>query len=108
MQVTEQTQSLKKADEKYLWHAMRGAAPSPTNLIITKAEGAWVTDIDGNRYLDGMSGLWCVNVGYGRKELARAAFEQLEEMPYFPLTQSHVPAIKKRKNLSRDIALNTE
>ncbi|MDM5428719.1 aspartate aminotransferase family protein [Bacillus mycoides] len=94
VQATEQTQSLKKTDEKYLWHAMRGAAPSPTNLIITKAEGAWVTDIDGNRYLDGMSGLWCVNVGYGRKELARAAFEQLEEMPYFPLTQSHVPAIK--------------
>ncbi|GAA3312835.1 hypothetical protein GCM10020331_001510 [Ectobacillus funiculus] len=64
----------KKTDEKYLWHAMRGANPSPSNLIITKAEGAWVTDIDGNRYLDGMSGLWCVNVGYGRKELARAAF----------------------------------
>ncbi|MBJ7939558.1 aminotransferase class III-fold pyridoxal phosphate-dependent enzyme, partial [Bacillus cereus] len=86
MQATEQTQSLKQADEKYLWHAMKGASPNPTNLIITKAEGAWVTDIDGNRYLDGMSGLWCVNVGYGRKELARAAFEQLEEMPYFPLT----------------------
>ncbi|QUG84915.1 aminotransferase class III-fold pyridoxal phosphate-dependent enzyme [Bacillus nitratireducens] len=100
MQVTEQTQSLKKTDEKYLWHAMRGAAPSPTNLIITKAEGAWVTDIDGNRYLDGMSGLWCVNVGYGRKELARAAFEQLEEMPYFPLTQSHVPAIKLAEKLN--------
>ncbi|UNP74663.1 aspartate aminotransferase family protein [Bacillus nitratireducens] len=100
VQVTEQTQSLKKTDEKYLWHAMRGAAPSPTNLIITKAEGAWVTDIDGNRYLDGMSGLWCVNVGYGRKELARAAFEQLEEMPYFPLTQSHVPAIKLAEKLN--------
>ncbi|WP_198285181.1 aspartate aminotransferase family protein [Bacillus cereus] len=100
VQATEQTQSLKKTDEKYLWHAMRGAAPSPTNLIITKAEGAWVTDIDGNRYLDGMSGLWCVNVGYGRKELARAAFEQLEEMPYFPLTQSHVPAIKLAEKLN--------
>ncbi|MFE6135929.1 aspartate aminotransferase family protein [Bacillus sp. NPDC057893] len=100
VQATEKTQSLKKTDEKYLWHAMRGAAPSPTNLIITKAEGAWVTDIDGNRYLDGMSGLWCVNVGYGRKELARAAFEQLEEMPYFPLTQSHVPAIKLAEKLN--------
>lgn len=101
VQATEQTQSLKKTDEKYLWHAMRGAAPSPKNLIITKAEGAWVTDIDGNRYLDGMSGLWCVNVGYGRKELARAAFEQLEEMPYFPLTQSHVPAIKLAEKLNK-------
>ncbi|MBZ5748905.1 aspartate aminotransferase family protein [Metabacillus rhizolycopersici] len=100
MHVTEQTQNLQKTDEKYLWHAMRGANPNPSNLIITKAEGAWVTDIDGNRYLDGMSGLWCVNVGYGRKELAQAAFEQLEEMPYFPLSQSHVPAIKLAEKLN--------
>ncbi|MDV2888448.1 aminotransferase class III-fold pyridoxal phosphate-dependent enzyme, partial [Alkalihalophilus pseudofirmus] len=58
------------------------------------------TDIEGNRYLDGMSGLWCVNVGYGREELAKAAFEQLKEMPYFPLTQSHVPAIQLAKKLN--------
>lgn len=95
-----QSLTLQEIDEKYLWHAMRGAAPSPANLIITKAEGAWVTDIDGNRYLDGMSGLWCVNVGYGRKELAKAAYEQLEEMPYYPLSQSHVPAIKLSEKLN--------
>ncbi|MGE7768467.1 aspartate aminotransferase family protein [Peribacillus sp. NPDC096540] len=100
MVVQTQTQNLQKLDEKYLWHSMRGANPSPSNLIITKAEGAWVTDIDGNRYLDGMSGLWCVNVGYGRKELAKAAYEQLVEMPYFPLTQSHVPAIKLAEKLN--------
>ena len=100
MHATEQTQNLQKTDEKYLWHAMRGADPSPSNLIITKAEGAWVTDIDGNRYLDGMSGLWCVNVGYGRKELAKAAYEQLAEMPYFPLSQSHIPAIKLAEKLN--------
>ncbi|SIR53572.1 Adenosylmethionine-8-amino-7-oxononanoate aminotransferase [Peribacillus simplex] len=100
MKTTELTKSLQATDEKYLWHAMRGATVNPSNLIITKAEGAWVTDIDGKRYLDGMSGLWCVNVGYGRKELAKAAFEQLEEMPYFPLTQSHVPAIKLAKKLN--------
>src|SRR3954467_7344916 len=79
---------------------MRGAGPSPANLIITKAAGAWVTDINGKSYLDGMSGLWCVNVGYGRKELARAAFEQLEEMPFYPLTQSHLPAIKLAEKLN--------
>ncbi|WJE52355.1 aspartate aminotransferase family protein [Bacillus cereus] len=100
VQTTEQIKDLQKTDEKYLWHAMRGAASNPSNLIITKAEGAWVTDIDGNRYLDGMSGLWCVNVGYGRKELAKAAFEQLEEMPYFPLSQSHIPAIKLAEKLN--------
>ncbi|MBT2734066.1 aspartate aminotransferase family protein [Bacillus sp. ISL-7] len=100
VQATEQTQSLQKTDEKYLWHAMRGAVPNPSNLIITKAEGAWVTDIEGNRYLDGMSGLWCVNVGYGRKELAQAAYEQLLEMPYFPLSQSHIPAIQLAEKLN--------
>ncbi len=100
LRATEQTQNLQKTDEKYLWHAMKGAAPNPSNLIITQANGAWVTDIDGNRYLDGMSGLWCVNVGYGRKELAKAAYEQLEEMPYFPLAHSHIPAIKLAEKLN--------
>lgn len=96
-----QSENLQKTDEKYLWHAMKGSGNNPGNLIITKAEGAWITDIDGNRYLDGMSGLWCVNVGYGRKELAKAAYEQLVEMPYFPLTQSHVPAIKLAEKLNQ-------
>lgn len=100
MQVTEQTQSLQQTDEKYLWHAMRGANPNQANLIVKEANGAWITDIDGKRYLDGMSGLWCVNVGYGRKELAQAAFEQLLEMPYYPLSQSHIPAIKLAAKLN--------
>ncbi|MCY0672149.1 aminotransferase class III-fold pyridoxal phosphate-dependent enzyme, partial [Klebsiella pneumoniae] len=47
---------------------MKGAHQADS-LIAQKAEGAWVTDIDGRRYLDAMSGLWCVNIGYGRKEL---------------------------------------
>jgi adenosylmethionine-8-amino-7-oxononanoate aminotransferase len=94
------TKDFQATDEKYLWHSMKGAGANPSNLIITKAEGAWVTDINGNRYLDGMSGLWCVNVGYGRKELAKAAYEQLEEMPYYPLSQSHLPAIKLAEKLN--------
>ncbi|MGC4377630.1 aspartate aminotransferase family protein [Fictibacillus sp. Mic-4] len=100
MQATDQTKELLAKDAKYLWHSMKGSAPNPANLVIQKAEGAWVTDSDGNRYLDGMSGLWCVNVGYGRTELAEAAYEQLKEMPYFPLTQSHVPAIKLAEKLN--------
>ncbi|WP_460928654.1 aspartate aminotransferase family protein [Pseudomonas sp. MC6] len=40
-------------------------------------------DNDGNRYLDGMSGLWCTNLGYGRKDLAAAATAQLEQLPYY-------------------------
>jgi putrescine aminotransferase len=51
--------------------------------IITRAEGCYVFDGDGERILDGMAGLWCVQVGYGRKELAEAAYEQMLELPYY-------------------------
>ncbi len=51
--------------------------------MITRAEGVWLTDSDGNRLLDGMAGLWCVNIGYGRTELADAAARQMRELPYY-------------------------
>ncbi len=51
--------------------------------IITRAEGCTITDVDGVSILDGMAGLWCVNVGYGREELARTAYEQMLELPYY-------------------------
>ena len=51
--------------------------------IITRADGCTVWDGDGNALLDGMAGLWCVNVGYGREELAQAAGEQMRELPFY-------------------------
>ena len=51
--------------------------------IITRAEGSTIYDGDGNAILDGMAGLWCVNVGYGREELVRAAAEQMQELPFY-------------------------
>ncbi len=51
--------------------------------IITSATGCWITDGDGNRILDGMAGLWCVNAGYGRDELADVARNQMLELPYY-------------------------
>lgn len=51
--------------------------------IITRAEGSYVWDSEGNKILDGMSGLWCVNVGYGREELVEAANRQMKELPYY-------------------------
>ncbi len=51
--------------------------------IITRAEGIYLWDSDGNRILDGMAGLWCVNIGYGRKELADAAYAQMLKLPYY-------------------------
>jgi putrescine---pyruvate transaminase len=51
--------------------------------IITRADGCYIYDGDNTKILDGMAGLWCVNVGYGRKELADAAYEQMLELPYY-------------------------
>ncbi|TVQ35322.1 MAG: aspartate aminotransferase family protein [Geminicoccaceae bacterium] len=51
--------------------------------IVVGGEGVWVTDTDGRRILDGMSGLWCVNVGYGREELAEAACRQMQQLAYY-------------------------
>lgn len=86
-------------DRDYVWHSMKPYSPDST-LIAEKAKGSWVTDHNGKRYLDAMAGLWCVNVGYGRTELADAAYEQLKQMAYFPLSQGHIPAIKLAEKLN--------
>ena len=51
--------------------------------MITRAEGPFIYDSEGTELLDGMAGLWCVNVGYGRTELAEAAYQQMKELPYY-------------------------
>jgi putrescine aminotransferase len=51
--------------------------------IITRGEGSTIYDGEGNAILDGMAGLWCVNVGYGRDELVQAAAQQMQELPFY-------------------------
>jgi putrescine---pyruvate transaminase len=51
--------------------------------VITRAEGCYVWDSEGNRILDGMSGLWCVQVGHGRERLAAAAYAQMRQLDYY-------------------------
>jgi putrescine aminotransferase len=51
--------------------------------IITRGEGCWLWDSEGNRLLDGMAGLWCVNVGYGRAELVEAARRQMTSLAFY-------------------------
>ncbi len=58
---------------------LRGAG----SRMIVRADGPFVYDTEGNEILDGMAGLWCVNVGYGRDELAEAAYAQMKELPYY-------------------------
>lgn len=70
--------------------------------IITGAEGHYIIDSDGNRILDGMAGLWCVNVGYGRQELVDAATKQMQALPYYNtfFKTSNEPAAKLAKRLA--------
>lgn len=51
--------------------------------MIVRADGPYIYDSEGNEILDGMAGLWCVSVGYGRKELAEVAYQQMQELPYY-------------------------
>lgn len=51
--------------------------------VIVEADGVYLWDSDGNRIIDGLSGLWCVQVGYGNRELAEAGYEALKTLPYY-------------------------
>lgn len=64
--------------------------------VIVKGEGVWLTDSDGNRILDGMAGLWCVNIGHGRKEIAEAVQKQMAEISYYNtfFKTTHPPVIE--------------
>ncbi|MFY1666195.1 aspartate aminotransferase family protein [Pseudomonas sp. Pseu.R1] len=70
--------------------------------IITHAKGVYLWDSEGNKILDGMAGLWCVAVGYGRDELAEAASQQMRELPYYNLffQTAHPPALQLAKAIS--------
>jgi putrescine aminotransferase len=70
--------------------------------VITKAEGVFLTDSEGQQMLDGMAGLWCVNLGYGREELVTAAAAQMRQLPFYNtfFQTTHVPAIALATKLS--------
>jgi taurine-pyruvate aminotransferase len=61
-------------------------------MVVTGGEGSTIFDADGTAFLDAMSGLWCVNIGYGRTELAEVAAEQMRQLSYFPHTAMNLPA----------------
>lgn len=96
----EKADTLAEKDRENVWHQISSYNETKRPMVVEKGEGAWITDHEGNRYLDGMSGLWCVNVGYGRDELADAAAEQMKKLAYVPMTQSHEPAILLAEKLN--------
>ena len=76
-------------------------------LIIERGEGVRLYDVDGKDYIEGMSGLWCASLGFGNKELADAAYQQLLKLPFTHLFggKSHDPAIELAEKL-KELAPN--
>jgi adenosylmethionine-8-amino-7-oxononanoate aminotransferase len=92
MSISEVTEGLSAKADRHLWghFARHGAGITPP--IITRGEGVTIWDDKGKSYLDGLSGLFTVQVGHGRAELARAAGKQAETLAYFPLWSYATPA----------------
>ena len=81
----ESAKELQALAQRNLWmHFTRMGALDKVDLpIIARGEGCYVWDVDGKRYLDGLSALFCVNAGHGRPELADAAAAQIRELDYY-------------------------
>ncbi len=96
--------SLQDLAKRHLWlhFARMGAYGGDAEIpIISRAEGCYVFDDHGNRYLDGLSGLFCVNAGHGRAELAEAAARQMEELDFYTLwSYAHPRAIELAARLA--------
>ena len=98
------TKAVQALDSAHYLHAFTDHADLATRgaRVMTHADGIYVWDSEGRQVLDGMSGLWCVNVGYGRKELADAAYQQMMTLPYYNsfFQTTNVPATKLAAKLA--------
>jgi hypothetical protein len=97
------TIDLQAAAKRHLWmHFTRMSAYDDHEIpVIERGEGAYVWDSHGKRYLDGLSGLFVVQVGHGRQEIAAAASKQAEQLAYFPLwSYAHPAAVELAERLA--------
>ncbi|MGI9366799.1 MAG: aspartate aminotransferase family protein [Rhizobiaceae bacterium] len=96
------TRQLQDIDNAHHLHPFTDHAELRENgvRVVTGADGNYIFDSEGNKILDGMAGLWCVNIGYGREELADVAAEQMRELAYyntfFKTTHPAVALLAKR------------
>jgi len=97
------TPALQREDSGHYLHPFTDhkALSQMGSRVMVKGEGIYIWDSEGKKILDGMSGLWCVNVGYGRKELADAAYQQLQQLPFYNsfFNTANVPAIRLASEL---------
>ncbi len=99
------TEELQKRDAAHHLHpfSAQDDLAKKGSKIITSAQGVYVFDSNGEQILDAMAGLWCVNIGYGREELALAAERQMRELPYYNtfFQTTHIPAIDLSEKLAQ-------
>ncbi|MGH9335745.1 MAG: aminotransferase class III-fold pyridoxal phosphate-dependent enzyme, partial [Vicinamibacteria bacterium] len=69
-------------DRAHLIHPLHSPSLHQKGHVWARGEGARLYDVDGKEYIDGLSGLWNVSVGHGRKELAEAAYDQMATLGY--------------------------
>lgn len=97
-------EALKKSGAEHLFmHASPyGAlAHDAGKKVLVEGNGIWLTDIDGNRYIDALAGLWLVNAGHGRKEIAEAIAKQAGTLAYASSTAATtIPAIQLAERLA--------
>jgi adenosylmethionine-8-amino-7-oxononanoate aminotransferase len=100
----DEAHGLSERARRHLWmhfSAMGSYSHEVEIPIIVRGEGAYVWDARGNRYLDGLSGLFASQLGHGRRDLAEAAATQAGTLAYFPLwTYAHPPAIELAEKLA--------
>jgi putrescine---pyruvate transaminase len=104
MNVNLSTADLRRKDAAHHLHPFTDHATLGVDerRVITRADGVWLWDSEGNRLLDGMAGLWCVNVGHGRQEIVEAVRAQMSELSYYNtfFKTTHEPAIRLAEMLS--------
>jgi len=90
------TAELKRSDNQFI-HPWDDIVKLGNNerTVVDKGDGVYVYDSDGKRLLDGPAGMWCVNIGHGREEMARAVYDQIMQLPYTsPWSVATGPAAK--------------
>ena len=98
------TQAVQALDSAHFLHPFTDHAglASRGARVITRADNIYVWDSEGAQILDAMSGLWCVNAGYGRQELADAAYQQMMTLPFYNsfFNTTNVPAVQLAAKLA--------
>lgn len=98
------TSELQQADAAHHLHPFSDHASlnREKSRVVVRGEGVFLWDSDGNRIMDGMAGLWCVNVGHGRHEIADAVHEQMQQLSYYNtfFKTTHPPVVALSQKLA--------